>query len=252
MITAYLQSSTILVSCLILLWLYSIVVNRVSFIDSFWPAGFIVVAASILPANPGPAQITILALLAIWGLRLSLYLLNRYVKHGEDMRYIRIMTGKQGLARHAFSLWFVFGLQGTLILIISAPIVAVLTGPPSNLTTLSYLGVGVWTIGIFFEWVGDWQLSRFKANPENTGKTLSTGFWAWTRHPNYFGDSCVWWGLWLIGHDIWTIFAPITMTFLLMKWSGVPLLEKSLKKNRADYREYMAKTSPFFPKKPKK
>lgn len=252
MITTIIQSATVLTGCLILLWLYSIAVNRVSFIDSFWPAGFIIVAASILPAAPGPAQITILVLLAIWGLRLSLYLLHRYIKHGEDARYVRIMAGKQGIARHIFSFWFVFALQGTLILIISAPIIAVLNDSPSNLTLLSYLGIVIWTIGVFFEGVGDWQLSRFKANPQNAGKTLDTGLWAWTRHPNYFGDSCVWWGIWLIGHDIWTIFAPIIMTFLLMKWSGVPLLEKSLKKSRPDYETYIAKTSPFFPRKPKK
>jgi len=252
MMANILFSATILASCMLLLWLYSITVNRVSFIDAFWGTGFIVVAAAIVPADIGTAQSATILLLTLWGLRLSLYLLGRYRAHGEDARYIKILDEKKGISRHFFSVWFVFGLQGLLILIIASPIISILSKPPENLTILGYLGIFVWAIGAFFEWGGDWQLSRFKANPENEGKVLDTGLWAWTRHPNYFGDACVWWGLWLIGHDISTIFSPIIMTLLLMKWSGVPLLEKSLKKRRPDYEGYMARTSAFFPQPPKK
>lgn len=234
------------------LWLLSIIIKKVSFIDAFWSTGFIVIALSTFPEHYGPLQIALLAMTIVWGSRLSLYLLRRFLRHGEDARYVAILGNKQGVKRHVFSLWFVFGLQGLLMLVISTPIIAGFALPASELTAMSYFGIAVWCVGVFFEWVGDYQLSRFKSDPKNVGKVLNSGLWAWTRHPNYFGDACVWWGIWIVSGQIWTVFAPLVMTFLLMKWSGVPLLEKSLKARRPDYAAYIKNTSSFFPLPPSK
>ena len=253
MLDLYLSVTIVLGSVLIVLWAISILISRVSFIDSFWGVGFVVVAwtAASNLVEKGPVQIVVLALVTMWGLRLGLYLLRRFLRDGEDNRYVRMTKGKEGAARHVFTLWFVFGLQGLLMLAISAPLVSAMAQPSTQLDMFAYAGIGLWAVGAFFEWVGDLQLSRFRADPTSEGKVLDTGLWAWTRHPNYFGDTCVWWGIWLVGHDLTVIFAPALMTFLLMKWSGVPLLEKGLKKRRPGYEDYTRRTSSFFPRPPK-
>lgn len=253
MIDLYTSSASALGLVLIMLWIISILINRVSFIDSFWGVGFVVVgwAAATSVVEIGPLQLVALLLVTLWGLRLGIYLLKRFLSDGEDTRYVRLTKGREGITRHLFTLWFVFGLQGLLMLIISAPVIAVLAKPPAPLDVYAYAGITLWIIGAFFEWVGDWQLTRFKADPTNKGKVLDTGLWAWTRHPNYFGDTCIWWGIWLVGHDLPVVFAPALMTFLLVKWSGVPLLEAGLKKRRSGYSAYIERTSSFFPRPPK-
>lgn len=254
MIDLYTSSASVLGLVLVVLWLISILINRVSFIDSFWGVGFVVIgwAAATSLVEIGPLQTITLLLVTLWGLRLGVYLLKRFLSDGEDTRYVRLTKGKEGIARHLFTLWFVFGLQGLLMLIISAPVIAVFAKPPAPLDVYAYAGVALWSVGAFFEWVGDWQLTRFKADPANKGKVLDTGLWAWTRHPNYFGDTCVWWGIWLVSHDLSVVFAPALMTFLLVKWSGVPLLEAGLKKRRSGYSAYIERTSSFFPRPPKR
>lgn len=240
---------------LLVLWVISILIGRASFIDAFWGMGFVVTGWAAARAVPelGLVQIVTLALVTIWGVRLGLYLLRRFLSEGEDRRYVRMTKGKEGFQRHFFTLWFVFGLQGVLMLLVSAPIFSALAAPADTpLTLASYAGIALFVVGAFFEWVGDLQLSRFKADPANGGKVLDTGLWAWTRHPNYFGDTCIWWGIWLVGADLTVIWAPALMTFLLMKWSGVPLLEAGLKKRRPDYQAYIDRTSSFFPRPPSK
>lgn len=253
MIDLAIYSASVLAIALLVLWVISIVSGRVSFIDAFWGTGFVITgwAAASQIETLGTLQLTTLILVTAWGGRLAIYLLRRFLQDGEDKRYVRMTKGKEGMARHIFTLWFVFGLQGLLILIVSAPIFAALSMPAQGLDTLSYVGIALWFIGAIFEWGGDFQLSKFKADPANEGKVLDTGLWAWTRHPNYFGDTCVWWGIWLISHNMVAVFAPIVMTFLLMKWSGVPLLEAGLKKRRAGYEDYIKNTSSFFPLPPK-
>lgn len=253
MVDLYVSAATVLGGVLFALWIVSIMTGRVSFIDAFWGVGFVVVAwaAAIKLDELGPMQTVVLGLVTIWGLRLGIYLLRRFLSHGEDARYESMTEGKKGISRHIFTLFIVFGLQGVLMLIISAPVLSALAQAPKQLDILAYAGVGIWMIGAFFEWVGDLQLSRFKADAANKGKVLDTGLWAWTRHPNYFGDACVWWGIWLVGHDLTVIFAPILMTFILMKWSGVPMLEKDITERRPAYAEYIKRTSSFFPRPPK-
>ena len=253
MASLYLEGSIALTASLILLWIISIFRGHVSFIDAFWGTGFVIVgiAAAWHRTPLGPNQILMLVLLALWGIRLSVYLLRRYLSHGEDRRYIKIIGDRTGISRHLYTLGIVFALQGALILLISAPIIGVLAAPAHPLDGWAIAGLVVWAIGAFFEWGGDWQLSRFKADPANEGKVLDSGLWALTRHPNYFGDACVWFGLWLIGHDLLLIASPMIMAFLLMKWSGVPMLERSLKKRRVGYTDYINRTSAFFPRPPK-
>ncbi len=246
---------TALGTALLILWFISIITQTVSFIDSFWATGFIIIAVSawITAGRPeSPAQLLTLALVLLWGARLSLYLLRRYLKDGEDQRYVRMTDGKKGWKRHWFTLYFVFGLQGALIIIIGLPLISAFSiRAPYSLDALSYIGIAVWLIGAIFEWGGDWQLAKFKSDPENQGKVMDQGLWKYTRHPNYFGDACAWWGMWLVTHDFALIYAPALMTFILLKWSGVPLLEKSLKKTRPGYADYIARTSNFIPRPPK-
>jgi steroid 5-alpha reductase family enzyme len=158
--------------------------------------------------------------------------------------------------RFAFaSLYSVFGLQGILMWVISLPVqIAELSREPQRLTWLDFLGASLWLIGLCFEAIGDWQLARFKADPGNKGKVMDRGLWAYTRHPNYFGDALLWWGLFLIALATggwWTVISPVLMTTLLMKVSGVALLEKTLVKTRPEYRDYVRRTSAFFPLPPR-
>ena len=129
------------------------------------------------------------------------------------------------------------------------------TAPP-GLTLLDGLGVGVWAIGFAFEAVGDWQLARFKADPANRGRVMDRGLWAWSRHPNYFGEFLIWWGFFLIALGTpsgwWTVIAPIIVTLVLLKMTGVPLTEAALKQRRAGYADYIRRTSPFFPRPPRR
>jgi len=249
----------VLGATLIGLWVVSILINKASFIDSFWGAGFVIIAWTSALSRVGvdgiaglaPTQLLALGLISAWGLRLAVYLLLRFLREGEDKRYVRMTAGKEGLSRHIFTLWFVFGMQGALMLIISAPSIVAMAGAGGTLTPLSYAGLVIYAVGALFEWGGDFQLARFKANPDNAGKVLDTGLWAWTRHPNYFGDAMQWWGIWLVCGIWWTAFAPALLTFMLMKWSGVPLLESKLKHTRDGYSDYRERTPTFFPRPPK-
>ena len=244
-----------LAGMLFVLWLISIATGRVSFIDSFWGVGFVIVAWAAADAAGGWSAIgnsarLVLVLVTLWGLRLGGYLLLRFLREGEDRRYVRLAGERTGLRRHVWSLTMVFGLQGLLILIIAAPLIGVMGDTPREIGAAGLAGAALWGVGVFFEWVGDWQLVRFRGVPDNEGKVLDTGLWAWTRHPNYFGDACLWWGLWLASGQWWAVFAPALMTFLLMKWSGKPMLEAGLRKRKPDYAAYIERTSGFFPRPP--
>jgi steroid 5-alpha reductase family enzyme len=191
-------------------------------------------------------------LTTLWGCRLSGYLAWRNYGKGEDRRYAK-MREKHGPRFWWISLLTVFGLQGIIMWIVALPLVVGLHASRQHpdVSLLSLTGVGVWLVGIVFEAVGDWQLAKFKAAPGNKGKVCDHGLWHFTRHPNYFGDFLVWWGHWLVSlaspGQIWTIVSPLVMSVLLMKFSGVGLLESDIEDRRPNYADYKLRTNAFFP-----
>jgi steroid 5-alpha reductase family enzyme len=253
----YLFGGLAILSLMMALWLVSVTLQDASIVDIFWGPGFGVAALTYFTLSEGweGRKLLMLALTLIWGLRLGLHLYRRNHGKGEDYRY-RQFRQHYGPQRYWWVSFFqVFLLQGALMWVISAPLLAAqFSRAPNTLTLLDALGTLVWLIGFGFETIGDWQLAQFKANPANRGRVLNTGLWRYTRHPNYFGDACVWWGLWLIACSVpwgWlTAFAPALMTFLLVRVSGVALLEKNLGQ-RPGYREYVESTSAFVPWPPK-
>ena len=269
------HAAVVVFGLLILLWTISVAVKDASLIDIFWGFGFLVVGVVCLYLVDvkTPYVILLAALPILWGLRLTLYLGKRNLGHGEDVRYVamRKRAEKKGMNEMTWrirTLFTVYFGQGLLIMIVSAPIwVAMATGVTDYdvknyipIGLLSILGATLWLIGFLFEAIGDAQLTAFKkkhadyAGAYEDKPVLDTGLWKYTRHPNYFGNACMWWGIWLVACQApygWaTIFAPLMMTFLLTKISGRDLLERQLKKRPA-YRNYMDRTSGFIPRLPK-
>jgi steroid 5-alpha reductase family enzyme len=238
------------------LWLISVMLDDVSFIDSFWAFGFLLVGcvtSRLLPFG-GVHQQVLLALVAVWGLRLGLYLLWRWHREGADGRYIALKKKATGNV-HLYTLKTVFLLQGVLMWIVSLPLQLGQYGVEGSLGTLAIAGLCLAALGIGFEAIGDFQLARFKSKAANHGKVLDSGLWRYTRHPNYFGDLCFWWGCFLVACEApygWTsIPGPLVMSFLLVKWSGAALLERRVKRSRPAYADYIMKTSAFIPWPPK-
>lgn len=238
-------------------WCVSVMITNASIVDIVWGAGFVLTAwvSRIVGEGDDARQWLLTALTTLWGLRLAVYLAWRNTGHGEDFRY-RAMRKRWGRRFTWVSLVTVFGLQGVLMWIVSLPVQLGQSDATPGIGVLAWFGIAVFAVGLFFEVVGDAQLSRFKADEGNAGKVMNSGLWKYTRHPNYFGDACVWWGLALIaaetGGGAWGIIGAVVMTVLLRRVSGVTLLERSLKKRRAGYEDYIRRTSPFFPLPPKK
>jgi steroid 5-alpha reductase family enzyme len=209
----------------------------------------------LTPDGFGPRKLLVSALVTIWGLRLGLHILTRNWGKPEDFRY-QVWRKEAGAAWWWRSFFKVFAIQGVLLWIISIPLLAAqASAAPASLTILDAAGVLVWAIGFFFEAVGDWQLTRFKSDPANKGKLLTSGVWRYTRHPNYFGDAAQWWGYYLLAAATggwWTVYSPLIMTGLLLKVSGVALLEKTLKTTKPGYEDYVATTSSFIPMPPRR
>ncbi len=235
-------------------WLISLPLKNASIVDSFWALFFVVGAAAYYLAlqQSGPRVLLIFALLLVWAARLSGYITWRNWGHDEDRRYRDIRARNQ--PHYQFkSLFYVFGLQAVLAWMVALPLLGALSGQRA-LSWLDALGVALWLSGFLFETIGDWQLARFKADPGNAGKVMEHGLWRYTRHPNYFGEALLWWGFWLIAvaaGNAWTLVSPLVMTLLLVKFSGVALLEKDLKVRRPDYAHYMRRTNAFIPGPPR-
>jgi len=245
----------ILALAAILTWVLSLAKGNVAIVDSLWSLMFIIAGytyAYLLSAAGQRAELALL-LVSIWGLRLAIHITWRNWGHGEDRRYQEIRARNE--PNFAFkSVYLVFLLQAVLAWIISLPLLGAVASK-SELNALDTLGALVWLVGFVFEAGGDWQLSRFKANPSNKDKVMDEGFWRFTRHPNYFGDFCVWWGLYLIALAAgawWSIPGPILMSILLMRVSGVALLEKDIGERRPKYADYVRRTNAFFPGLPKR
>ena len=259
MTDALLFNAILLIAVVILLWLLSVRIGDVSFIDAFWGAGVAMLAiASFAQVDaPGPLAWLLLAMTTAWGFRLGIHLFRRWRREGEDQRYERILRRDREKGRFALAALVKIWLgQAVLLFLVSSPAqVGILAaGDAMAIPPLAWAGLALYGVGIFFEWVGDWQLARFKADPENEGEILDTGLWRYTRHPNYFGDACTWWGIWLVTAAIgwewalYTVAGPIFLTFTLTRWSGAALLEKGMRKKRGDkYAEYVARTSSFIP-----
>lgn len=238
---------------MLLVWFVSLARRDASVIDIFWGPGFIVAASVYAGLADGwlPRRMLTLALVALWGLRLGAHILWRSRGKPEDYRY-REMRDKHGARFWWVSLFTVFLFQGALVGLISAPLLQTIRSPlPAGWTAFDFMAVVLFAIGFLFEAIGDLQLSRFRSNPSNRGKVLRHGLWRYTRHPNYFGDAVVWWSFFVLAlgtpGSVWTIYSPLVMTFLLLKVSGVGLLEKKLGRTRPEYADYIERTNAFVP-----
>jgi steroid 5-alpha reductase family enzyme len=237
-----------------LTWVVSVQQKNVTIVDSLWSLLFVLGAFAYarVIGVPGARVTLLLALVTIWGLRLAGYLSWRNLGHEEDRRYAAIRRRNE--PNFALkSLYLVFGLQAVLAWLISLPLLGAIGGA-GPLGVLDYLGAALWLVGMIFEAGGDLQLARFKGDPANAGKVMDRGLWRYTRHPNYLGDFCVWWGFYLIAVSAgawWSIVGPALMSYLLLKVSGVRLLERDIGKRRPQYAEYIRRTNAFFPGRPK-
>ena len=246
----------VIAAVMIITWVVSLVLRDASVVDPVWPLAFIAVAITALIAGSGDEgrRILIACVVAIWGARLSIHLLVRNAGKEEDFRYAA-MRAKRGHRFWLTSLVTVFLLQGLLVWVVSLP-VQLSAIPDRPLGWLAIIGAIVWVLGVVFEAIGDAQLTRFKANPASRGQVLDTGLWRYTRHPNYFGDFLVWWGIFLIaaesGAGAWGVAGPLLMTLLLVKVSGAGLLEKDIAVRRPGYADYVRRTSGFIPRPPKR
>lgn len=252
-LSRYFQLLPVCLALMTLLWVLSLYLKDASIVDRFWGLGFIALYAYALPRS---LFLTfrggvLLLLLLLWGIRLSLYIHLRNSKKGEDARYQKMRAA----CPEKFwwvSLFKVFWLQGAIMWCLSAPLIFVLLFPQADtVTALDFLGLSLWLVGFCFETVADFQLAAFKRKPQNAGKVCSAGLWGLSRHPNYFGEALLWWGYWLISANTtvaWgTLYSPLLMTYLLLKVSGVSLLEKQLVHTKPEYAEYVTRVPAFLP-----
>jgi len=241
----------------LLTWIASVVRRDASLVDRTWSlmiAGPALVYAARLDAG-GPRAVAVLLLVGAWGLRLAAYITWRNWGHGEDRRYQAIRARNQ--PHFAFrSLYLVFALQALLAWTVSAPTLAALAGD-RPFGVLDVAGAALAALGFVFEAVGDAQMAAFRAVAANKGQVMDRGLWRYTRHPNYFGETCFWWGVWLLALGaggaaaLWTVLSPLLMTVLLLKVSGVAMLEKDIGERRPAYRDYIARTNAFLPGPPR-
>jgi steroid 5-alpha reductase family enzyme len=241
---------------MVLLWMASVRLRDASIVDPFWGPGFAAIAwTAVAVAGPSPRGLLLAALASAWGLRLGLHLARRSRGHGEDRRYAA-MRAAHGERFWWVSLFTVFLLQAALMWLVSLPLQAgAALGREAPVGLLEAAGTALFLVGLAFEAIGDAQLARFLADPASRGRVMDRGLWAWTRHPNYFGDFTVWWGLGLaaLGSGAWWALAgPALMSVLLLRVSGVALLESTISSRRPGYAEYAARTSAFFPRPPRR
>lgn len=255
--TPYFYNLLAVTAMMVLGWLVSLYRRNVTIVDTLWGLGFVLIAwltwFQIDGYTGRPLLLVILT--TIWGARLAIYLAWRNHGKGEDPRYA-LWRRASGNGFWWTSLFKVFLLQALFLWVIALVIQAGQIGrTPSLWGLLDVIGTLVWLIGITFESAGDWQLARFKSDPANRGKVMDQGLWRYTRHPNYFGECLIWWGLFFITlsdpQNWWTIASPVIITLVLLKMTGIPLTEKLIVENRPGYREYIKNTPAFFPR-PKK
>lgn len=252
-----LANAAISAGCFAALWLVSLAMRDVTVVDSWWPLGMVMLAAAsfVQTGARTPHKVVLLGLCIAWGVRLGVHLLLRWRHEGPDQRYVAMIKAakqKRGWGFALSSLLLVFALQAPLQFIVALPVqLGEAAGDRASLGPLGFAGVALAVFGLVFETVGDRQLSRFKADPANKGVVMDRGLWRYTRHPNYFGDACLWWGLFLIAaetrYGLWSVPAPILLTLLLTRVSGVPTVEGRMRGQRPGYEDYVRRTSAFIP-----
>ncbi len=251
---AYLLALGVNAAIALAAWTWSVVRRNVAIVDSLWSLMILAALASYVAFSGELTArgVLLLVLVGAWALRLAAYITIRNHGEPEDRRYQAIRANNEP---HFWlkSLYIVFGLQAFLAWVIALPAVAAASSP-APLGWLDLAAVVLWTAGMFFEVVGDWQLARFQRDRTSRDAVLDTGLWRYTRHPNYFGEALLWWGVFLAALAAggwWTVFSPLLMTFLLLRVSGVALLEKDIAERRPAYREYVERTSAFIPAPPR-
>lgn len=253
-------NAAILVGCFVLLWAACLKGRDVTPVDSFWAFGMVVMAATSFAFADGlfERRLLLLALCATWGLRLGFYMLWRWRDHGTDRRYAALLgkaEARRGWSFAKASALLVFATQAPLLFIVCLPVQLGMIADAPPLGALALIGGAVTLFGVSFESVADAQLVRFKRDPANRGRVMQSGLWRYTRHPNYFGDACAWWGMFLVaaetGPGLWALPGPVLLTWTLMKWSGAPTVEHKMRKTKPEYADYMRRTSGFVPMPPK-
>lgn len=255
--TLMLVSAAAITALMLVAWLVSLHLRDASVVDVAWALGGVLVAWVCFALADGSSarKALVVALTTIWGLRLAAYMVWRKRREREeDFRY-RELRERQGRGFALRSLLTVFAFQGLGMWTVTLPVLAAqVPDEPSGLTALDFAGVAVWAMGMVFEAGGDLQLARFRADPRNAGKVMDRGLWRYTRHPNYFGELCVWWGIYLValatGEAWWAVVGPVTMTFVLLRISGVALMDAHLKSGRPGYADYVRRTSTLLPRPP--
>jgi steroid 5-alpha reductase family enzyme len=239
-------------------FLVALRLGRHSVVDVAWGLGFAAIAVAAFVASEGEGDGVVggaaLVLTVVWGVRLAVHIGLRSRGAGEDPRYVELLGRAPGHPQ-LVALRKIYLTQGLVMWFVSLPVqVAMFTQGETGLVT--WLGVLVWLVGFVFESVGDLQLTRFRNDPSSAGQVLDTGLWRYTRHPNYFGDACVWWGLSLVAFSSWpgvlTVLSPVAMTWLLARGTGKPLLERDMASRRPGYADYVRRTSGFLPLPPKR
>lgn len=244
----------------VLLWVFSIKMKNVSIVDLWWSQFFVILSSVYMTMSSAtwePRSVALAFCLILWAFRLSGFLYIRNRGQGEDRRY-QAIRANYGQSFWWQSLWIIFLLQATLAITISAPLYFVFTSTTQNPfpNVLDYIAIVLWFVGFIFESVGDYQMMRFRAKVTAPDAVCRDGLWNWTRHPNYFGDALQWWGFFLFAcnypNGVWTVFSPALMTYLLLKFSGVTLLENDLAQRKPAYEAYKREVPAFIPRPPKR
>ncbi|MCL3781336.1 DUF1295 domain-containing protein [Prolixibacteraceae bacterium JC049] len=255
--TLYFESLLLVVIGGALLWLYSVIIKNASIVDLFWGIGFVLVNLFLWLYSPADSlrQLIVTVLVTVWGVRLSAFLTWRNFGKPEDFRYQKFRADYGAHRYWWFSFFQVFLLQGVILWIVALPLAGVHLFSSSNtLSIFDYIGMAFWLVGFIFEAGGDFQMARFKKRRISADEVLNTGLWRYTRHPNYFGDAMIWWGFTFFGIAsgfYWGIIGAVLMNFLLVKISGVAMLERTLKTEKPKYAEYIRRTNAFIPWFPK-
>lgn len=259
MIALLVVNAAVLVATFIIGWLICLRTRDVTPVDSLWAIGMVVMAiASFVQTDGEPSRKLLLGLCTLWGVRLGGYLLWRWRDHGPDRRYKTMFAKAEAARGWGFakaSLLMVFATQAPLLFIVCLPVQLGQVDAAPPLGWLDMTGAALALVGIAFETIGDAQLTRFRRDSANAGQVMDKGLWRYTRHPNYFGDACTWWGLYLIATatstGLWALPGPVLLTWTLMKWSGVPTTEGRMKRKKPGYEDYVRRTSGFVPWFPK-